>query len=92
MAQQARPNEAGHDERDHEFAREYDLPIIEVVSGSDVPIAEAAYVDNVDGVLVNSTGKDGFSIDGLKVPDAIATITTWLSERGFGKGRVQGAG
>ena len=68
----------GHDERDHEFAREYDLKIIEVVSGSDVPIEEAAYIDNVDGVLVNSSGKDGFSIDGLKVPEAIAKITTWL--------------
>jgi leucyl-tRNA synthetase len=79
----------GHDERDHEFAREYDLAIVEVVSGSDVPIEEAAYVDNVDGVLVNSTGKDGFSIDGLKVPDAIAKITAWLSERGLGEGRVQ---
>jgi leucyl-tRNA synthetase len=79
----------GHDERDHEFAREYDLQIIEVVSGSDVPIEEAAYIDNVDGVLVNSTGKDGFSIDGLKVPDAIAKITDWLSEHGLGEGRVQ---
>ena len=79
----------GHDERDHEFAREYDLKIIEVVSGSDVPIEEAAYIDNVDGVLVNSSGKDGFSIDGLKVPEAIAKITTWLSERGLGEGRVQ---
>jgi leucyl-tRNA synthetase len=62
----------GHDERDHEFAREYDLPIIEVVAGSDLPIGEAAFSDNQDGVLVNSTGKDGFSINGLKVPDAIA--------------------
>ncbi len=79
----------GHDERDHEFAREYDLPIIEVVSGSDLPIEEAAYTDNTDGVLVNSSGKEGFSIDGLKVPDAIATITAWLSERGLGEGRVQ---
>jgi leucyl-tRNA synthetase len=79
----------GHDERDHEFAREYDLQIIEVVSGSDVPIEEAAYIDNVDGVLVNSTGKDGCSIDGLKVPDAIAKITDWLSEHGLGEGRVQ---
>ncbi len=79
----------GHDERDHEFAREFDLPIIEVVSGSDLPIEEAAYTDNTDGVLVNSSGKDGFSIDGLKVPDAIATITAWLEERGLGEGRVQ---
>jgi leucyl-tRNA synthetase len=33
----------GHDERDHEFARTFGLPIIEVVSGSDKPIEEAAY-------------------------------------------------
>ncbi len=79
----------GHDERDHEFAREYDLPIIEVVSGSEVPIEEAAYTDNQDGVVVNSSGKDGFSIDGLRVPEAIATITAWLEERGLGEGRVQ---
>ena len=79
----------GHDERDHEFARKYALPIIEVVSGSDVPIEEAAYIDNIDGVLVNSSGKGRFSIDGLKVPDAVAKITDWLSERGLGEGRVQ---
>ncbi|MCG6948865.1 MAG: leucine--tRNA ligase [Acidobacteria bacterium] len=79
----------GHDERDHEFARAYGLPIVEVVSGSDFPIEEAAFVDNVDGVLVNSTARDGFSIDGLKVPDAIAKITAWLSQRGLGEERVQ---
>jgi len=79
----------GHDDRDHEFAREYDLPIIEVVSGSEKSIEEAAYTDNQDGILVNSSGKDGFSINGLKVPEAIARITAWLEERGLGEGRVQ---
>ena len=79
----------GHDERDHEFARAFGLPIVEVVSGSDKSITEAAYTDNRDGVLVNSTGKDGFSIDGLRVPEAIAKITAWLEERGLGAGRVQ---
>ncbi len=79
----------GHDERDHEFAREFGLPIVEVVSGSDRPIEEAAFTDNTDGVMVNSTGPDGFSLDGLKVPDAIAKITTWLEERGLGTGRIQ---
>ncbi len=79
----------GHDERDHEFAREFDLPIVEVVSGSDTPIGEAAFTDNTDGVMVNSTGNDGFSLDGLKVPDAIAKISAWLEERSLGSGRVQ---
>jgi leucyl-tRNA synthetase len=42
----------GHDERDWEFAREFGLPIIEVVAGGDV--TEAAYTDIEQGVLVNS--------------------------------------
>ena len=79
----------GHDERDHEFARAFSLPIIEVVSGSEKPITEEAYTDNKDGVMVNSTGKDGFSLDGLKVPDAIAKISAWLEERSLGSGRIQ---
>jgi len=79
----------GHDERDHEFARAFDLPIVEVVSGSDKPIEEEAFTDNQDGVMVNSTGPDGLSLDGLKVPDAIAKITAWLEERGLGSGRIQ---
>ena len=78
----------GHDERDHEFALLFDLPIIEVVAGSEKPIVEGAFTDNIDGVMVNSSGKDGFSLDGLKVPDAIAKTTAWLEERGLGAGRI----
>jgi len=79
----------GHDERDHEFARLFGLPIIEVVSGGERPIEDEAYTDNAEGVMVNSTGPTGFSLDGLKVPDAIDKITAWLGERGLGAGRVQ---
>jgi leucyl-tRNA synthetase len=79
----------GHDERDHEFARMFDLPIIEVVSGGDNPIEEKAFTDNKDGVMVNSSSKDGLSLDGLKVPDAIAKITAWLEDRDLGTGRIQ---
>ena len=58
----------GHDERDHEFAREFDLPIVEVVSGSDRPIEEAAFTDNTDGVMVNSTGPSGLASTGSRFP------------------------
>ena len=67
----------GHDERDWEFARKFDLPIIEVVAGGNID--EAAYTDSEDGVLVNSG-----ILDGLKVPEAKKTITSWLEERGRG--------
>jgi len=68
----------GHDERDWEFARKYDLPIIEVVSGGNVE--EAAYTDSENGILVNSG-----IITGLPVPEAKRKITEWLEERGLGK-------
>ncbi len=71
----------GHDQRDWEFARAFQLPIAEVVSGGD--IRQAAYTDNEDGVLVNSG-----LLDGLKVPEAKRRIIAWLEERGCGKGVV----
>ena len=37
----------GHDERDYEFARKFDLPIVEVVSGGD--IEKEAHTDTKDG-------------------------------------------
>jgi leucyl-tRNA synthetase len=75
----------GHDERDWEFARQFDLPIVEVVSGGD--INKEAYTDNQDGVLVNSRG-DGIDINGLKVPDAKKKIISWLESTGKGVGTV----
>ena len=71
----------GHDSRDWEFAKKFDLPIIEVVSGGNVD--EAAYTDNADGVLVNSE-----MIDGLKVPEAKAKITEFLIDKGIGEKKV----
>ncbi|MFS0839688.1 leucine--tRNA ligase [Paenibacillus sp. 1P03SA] len=69
----------GHDERDWEFAKQYDLPIVEVVQGGSVQ--EAAY--DGDGPHVNS----GF-IDGMGKEEAIASMITWLEENGKGKGKV----
>lgn len=69
----------GHDERDWEFARQFELPIVEVVEGGDV--TQAAYTG--DGRLVNSG-----LLDGLSVPEAKAKMIAWLEERGIGSKKV----
>jgi len=74
----------GHDARDWAFARTYQLPIREVISGGDV--SKEAFVETGRGTVVNSTTPDGsFSIDGLTPADAIPKITAWLESRGKGK-------
>ncbi len=77
----------GHDERDWEFARTFDLQIREVVSGGDV--RTGAFTDTDDGTLVNSATDDGsFSLNGTKPSEAIPRITAWLAERGVGQKAV----
>ena len=71
----------GHDQRDWEFARKFNLPIVEVVSGGD--IEKEAYTDCSSGIMVNS----GF-ISGLSVEEAIEKITVWLTEQGLGEEKV----
>ena len=68
----------GHDTRDWEFARKFDLPIIEVVAGGNVE--EAAFTDCATGVMVNS----GF-LTGMSVEDAKVAIQNWLTEKGIGE-------
>ncbi|OPZ67143.1 MAG: Leucine--tRNA ligase [Firmicutes bacterium ADurb.Bin467] len=70
-----------HDERDWEFAKKFGLPIVEVVAGGNVD--EAAYTDIAEGMMVNSG-----LLNGLKVKDAIQTITDWLVEKGLGERKV----
>jgi leucyl-tRNA synthetase len=65
----------GHDQRDYEFARRFELPIVEVVAGGD--LSEAAFVD--DGVGVNSD-----FLDGLPTAEAKQRMTEWLEEHGKG--------
>ncbi|MEJ6550183.1 leucine--tRNA ligase [Corynebacterium sp. USCH3] len=77
----------GHDDRDHEFATAFGLPVLEVVSGGDVPVAEAAYTG--DGVLVNSANGQGLDLDGRNKADAIETTITWLAENGYGEEKIQ---
>ncbi len=79
----------GHDERDHEFARAFDLPIIEVVSGGSKPIEEEAFTDCNDGVLVNSSGDQGLDLNGLKVPEAVNATIAWLGDKELGEEKIQ---
>ncbi|QGQ95679.1 leucine--tRNA ligase [Paenibacillus psychroresistens] len=69
----------GHDERDYEFAKQFELPIVEVVQGGNV--SEEAYAG--DGAHVNS----GF-LDGLSNVEAIAKMIAWLEAEGKGQGKV----
>ena len=72
----------GHDERDHAFAKKFDLPIIEVVSGSEESVQDAAFTG--DGPLVNSD-----FLDGKNVEEAKETIISWLEEKGRGTRETQ---
>ena len=70
-----------HDTRDWEFARKFDLPIIEVVQGGNVQ--EEAFTDCDTGVMVNSG-----ILDGLTVEDAKKKITEYLEQSGIGRSKV----
>ncbi len=71
-----------HDTRDWEFARKFNLPIIEVVAGGE-NVQEEAYTDVATGKLVNS----GF-LDGLEVAEAKKKIIEFLEEKKIGKGKT----
>ena len=77
----------GHDDRDHEFAKKYNLPIREVVSGGDV--TKEAYTDNENGLLVNSSNDNGLDLNGKLVSDAIAHVISWLSDNKKGVSKTQ---
>ena len=70
-----------HDTRDYDFAKAFDLPIIEVVKGGDV--AKEAFTDCETGIMVNSG-----ILDGLSVEEAKKKITTFLEETGKGHPKV----
>jgi len=74
-----------HDTRDWEFAKQFELPIIEVVRNPHnkkaKPVDEEVFVGV--GVAVNSG-----VIEGLPTPEAKEKITAWLEGEGLGKGTV----
>ena len=71
----------GHDTRDWEFAKKFDLPIIEVVQGGNVE--EAAFTDCATGILVNSG-----ILNGLTVEEAKKKILAYLEEKDIGRSKV----
>ncbi|HEY5611174.1 MAG TPA: leucine--tRNA ligase, partial [Thermoanaerobaculia bacterium] len=79
----------GHDQRDFEFARQYDIKVRVVVNPEGEPEPdprdlEEAYVDKDNGVSVNSG-----SITGLKFAQAVETIIGEIEQRGIGKKMVR---
>ena len=71
-----------HDERDWDFAKKFDLPIIEVVAGGK-NVQEEVYTDVATGTLVNS----GF-LDGLNVDEAKKKMIAFLEEKGIGSAKT----
>lgn len=69
----------GHDERDYEFAKKFDLPIVEVVAGGD--ISKEAYTG--DGEHVNSD-----FLNGMNKEEAISRMIAWLEEKEIGTKKV----
>lgn len=71
-----------HDTRDWEFAKKFNLPIIEVVKGGK-DVQEEAFTDCATGVMVNSD-----FITGLSVEDAKVKMIEWLTEKGVGRSKT----
>ena len=74
-----------HDERDWEFAKKFNLPLIQVVAkdGEEVDINEAAFTDVATGVLINSD-----FINGLEVAQAKEKMISFLEEKGIGTAKT----
>ena len=71
-----------HDTRDWEFAKVFNLPIIEVVKGGE-DVQNEAFTDCATGIMVNSE-----FLDGLSVEDAKVKIKEWLTANGKGREKV----
>ena len=74
-----------HDERDWEFAKKFNLPIIQVVAknGEEVDVNEVAFTDVATGVLINSD-----FLNGLEVKDAKEKMISFLEEKGIGQAKT----
>ncbi len=71
-----------HDERDFDFAKKFDLPIIEVIKGGK-DITKEAYTDAENGIMINSD-----DLDGLSCKEAQKKVIDYLEANGLGKRKV----
>ena len=78
----------GHDQRDYEFAKFFELPIVQDVAGGD--ISSAAFTDTETGIMINSATSDGsFSINDLPVKEAIKKTIEYLEKIEKGERAVE---
>lgn len=71
-----------HDTRDWEFAKKFNLPIIEVVKGGE-DVQKEAFTDCATGVMVNSD-----FLTGLTVEEAKKKMISWLEENKVGRAKT----
>lgn len=73
-----------HDERDHSFAKKYDLPIIEVIAPGGVPQGVASEATVADGELINSGQFTGLNSEGSR-----EVMAAYAESNGFGKAETR---
>ena len=73
-----------HDERDHAFAKKFELPIHPVIKGVDEEEKPLPYVANKNGIMINSG-----SLNGLSIVDAKKEMIAWLEKETIGRGTIQ---
>ena len=79
-----------HDSRDYAFARHFNLPILPLIEGADV--SEESF-DAKEGTVMNSpaagkTARDGFTLNGLSVKEAIQRTKAFVTEQHLGRVKV----
>ncbi len=80
----------GHDDRDHEFAKKFNLPIVQVVKPAnniEFDIEKEAFT-SYEGIGINSENEE-VSLNGVPTPIAKNKIIKWLEEKNIGKHKIQ---